>query len=106
MHDQLVIHMNRTNVVAVGLAFDVSEDTITSEIRSDKDVSSDLLATFEVTYATDGTDGELLLILNENELENVTKTYGFMDLKRVAGDETVSVFLEPLKVFFQGVVTA
>ncbi len=106
MHDQLVIHMNRTNVVAVGLAFDVSEDIITSEIRSDKDVSSDLLATFEVTYATDGTDGELLLILNENELENVTKTYGFMDLKRVAGDETVSVFLEPLKVFFQGVVTA
>lgn len=105
MHDQLVIHLNRTNYVAVGLAFDVSGETITSEIRSEKTLDSDLLATFTVEYATDGTDGELVLILNSEDLTNVTKTYGFMDLKRISGDEPLSIFSEPLKVLFQGVVT-
>lgn len=106
MYDELIIHKNRTNVIAVGLAFDVSEDTITSQIRSGLKENSELLVEFDVFFATDGTDGELLLVLDDEETGDITKTYGYMDLKRVTNGQPVSVFTKPLKVVFKEVVTA
>lgn len=106
MSSELVIHLNRTNRIPLKIHEDVSLDAFFSEIREEKDNTSDLLCTFQVEFLTDGTDGELVLTLPESELEYVTKRYGYMDLKRVSGGENLPVFNEPLKVKFQKVVTS
>lgn len=100
----IYIHKNRTNLVMVSLGIDVSQDTITSQIRAERDVTSDLLATWTVSFITDGTDGELLLTLDD-AITWPAKSNGFMDLKRVSGGEPISVFQEPIPVAFVGVVT-
>lgn len=102
MPKPLVIHKGRTNIIPVGLGFDVSGDDFKSEIRDSK---SELIAEFEVTFLTDGTDGELILTLDNSESENIDKTYGFMDIKRVSNGEPLSVFNGPLQVVFKSVVT-
>jgi hypothetical protein len=105
MSGELVIHRNRTNIVPLGLGMDVSGDTITSQIRVEPGADGDPLAEWDVTFATDGTDGEIILTLTSTQLAGITVNYGYMDLKRVSGGEPLSVFLEPLQVHFQGVVT-
>lgn len=106
---QLAVHRNRTNSVVINVGFDVSQDVITSEIRKEIDWESDLLATWTVAYVTDGTDGRLLLTLDDSVTQLITSTIGYMDLKRRIGGATgepVSVFLEPIEVVFKGTVTA
>ena len=105
MSGELVVHRNRTNIVPLGLGFDVSGDTITSQIRVEPGEADPPLAEWTVTFATDGTDGEIVLTLLEEDVSAIDVNYGYMDLKRVSGGEPLSVFLEPLKVHFQGVVT-
>ncbi len=58
---QIVVHKGRTTVVSVSVGVDVSQDTITSEIRDGKSQSADLIATWVVSFVTDGTDGALIL---------------------------------------------
>jgi hypothetical protein len=108
MSKSITIHKGRTNKVLVSLGYDVSGDTLTSEIRIDKDQASDLLATFTVGFVTTGADGELVLTLDDSSFtaEVLTRSYGFMDIKRVANGEPLSVFAEPVEVVFQGTVTA
>lgn len=106
MSGELIIHRNRTNIVQVPLGFDVSNDVITSQIRKERNHESNLLAEWNVSFATDGTDGKIVLTLVASAISSITQTYGYMDLKRVSGGEPLSVFAEPLKVKFQGVVTA
>lgn len=106
MSGEVVVHRNRTTKVLLNLGFDVSGDTITSQIREEADVSSNLLATWTVSFDTDGTDGKLTLTLSSSDVATVTKKYGYMDLKRVSGGEPLPVFKEPIKVKFQGVVTS
>jgi hypothetical protein len=103
---QLVIHKGRTIVVPVSLGYDVSQDTFASEIRDEKDSTSELLATWVVSFATDGTDGELLLTLDDAATALVTKTTGWMDLKRISAGEPLNVFDEPLEVLFKETITA
>lgn len=105
MSDELILHRNRTNIIRLGLGMDVSLDTITSEVKAEIDPDADPLVTFDVTFDTDGTDGELILTVDDEDVSAVTQNYGWMDLKRVSGGEPLSVFLEPLRVKFQGVVT-
>lgn len=105
MSNQVVVHKGRTNTLTVDLGIDVSTDTITSEIRSDPDVDSPLLATWVVAFATDGTDGELIFTLDDTYTSQITAASGFMDIKRVTGGEPVPVFDKPLEVIFRGTVT-
>jgi hypothetical protein len=102
MADSILIHKNRTNIISVALGFDVSNDTITSEIR-DKDL--ELIAEFDVSFASDGSDGELILTLDDEQTSEITQVYGYMDLKRFSGGEPLSVFESPLEVIFQEVIT-
>lgn len=104
--DQLTIKRGRTIVVPVSLGFDISADTFTSEIRVGRDISTALIATWSVTFATDGTDGELLLSLDDAVTALISYSIGYMDIKRVTGGEPVSVFDDPIQVAFEGVVTA
>lgn len=103
---QIVVHKGRTVVITVSLGIDVSQDTITSQIRASKGADSDLIAEWSVAFATDGTDGELILTLDNSVTSTIEKTIGYMDLKRVSGGEPISVFDEPLEVLLKNVVTA
>lgn len=106
MSNEVVVHKGRTNVIRVHMGIDVSADTITSEIRSDPDVDSPLLATWIVAFETDGTDGKLILTLDDVVTSGIQANGGYMDLKRVTGGEPVPVFDRPLEVSFRGTVTA
>lgn len=106
MSSAIIVHKNRTNIITVGLGYDVSADTITSEIRAQPEVDSPLLATWTVAFATDGEDGELVLTLDDTVTAQISATSGFMDIKRVTGSEPVPVFDKPLEVIFRGTVTA
>jgi hypothetical protein len=105
MSNRIIVHKNRTNTVTVSLGIDVSGDVITSEIRSEPTVESPLLATWVVSFKTDGTDGELILKLDDFITKEIAATSGYMDLKRVVGGEPVAVFDQPLEVSFRGSVT-
>ena len=106
MSGHLIIYKNRTNTVTVGLGIDVSADTITSEIRAARDVNSDLIATWDVAFLTDGTDGELVLTLDDSDTANITHVGGYMDIKRLSGGEPLVTHLDSIPVVIQGVVTA
>lgn len=101
-NDTLVVYKNRTNIVPVSLGIDVSDDTITSEIRSANDV---LIATWSVTFASDGTDGELIFTLDNSAVSSITHQTGLMDIKRVSGGEPLPVFERPIEVEFRNAIT-
>ncbi len=101
----IVVYKNRTNVISVGLGVDVSGDTFESEIRERVGAGYPLIATWNVGFATDGTDGELVLTLDDAQLSAVTAKSGYMDIKRISGGEPYAVFA-PIKVVFQDTVTA
>ncbi len=102
---QVSVHKGRTVILPVSVGFDVSQDTITSDIRVGKDSSSELIASWVVSFETDGVDGELILTLDNAATELITKSVGYMDLKRVTGGEPVTVFDEPLEVLFKDIIT-
>ena len=106
MQKAVVIHKGGTNVITVGLGFNVSSDAITSQVRKQPSQGSELLATWDVTFATDGTDGELILTMDDSVTRDILHTNGFMDLKRLSNGEPISVFRSPIPVIFEGTVTA
>ncbi|MGW8178935.1 MAG: hypothetical protein ACWGQW_09260, partial [bacterium] len=71
---QIDIHKFRTNNILLKLGFDVSGDTFTSEIRKEEDPTSTLIATVDCNFATDGTDGQVILTVDDGDLANVTVT--------------------------------
>lgn len=101
----VVVQKGRTVVVPVSLGFNVSQDVITSEIRVAPSYESTLIATWEVTFETDGTDGEIVLTLDDAITTAITQSVGYMDLKRVAGGEPLPIFSAPLEVSFIDAVT-
>jgi hypothetical protein len=105
MSGELVVYKNRTNTITVSLGINVAGDVITSEIRAEPDVASPLLMTWTVAYATDGTDGELILSVDDNATAQIKANSGYMDIKRVTGGEPVPVFDRPVEVEFRGAVT-
>jgi hypothetical protein len=59
-----------------------------------------------VSFKTDGSDGWLILTLDDSDSTSITDRIGYMDLKRVTAGEPVSMLDEPLQVEFRKVVTA
>lgn len=106
MPEQIIVVKGRTTILQVAVGYDVSGDEFVSEIRAEIDRESDLLATWEVTFATDGTDGELILTLDDSETDDIEKNVGYMDIKRISGGEPFPLFNSPLEVSFQDSVTA
>ncbi len=102
---QVIVHKGRTTVVSVSVGVDVSQDAITSEIRDGKSQSAELIATWVVSFATDGKDGELILTLDDSPTPEITKRVGYMDLKRITAGEPLPVFDEPLEVIFKESIT-
>ncbi len=102
---QVIVYKGRTVILPVSLGVDISQDIITSEIRVGKSQSSALIATWIVSFATDGVDGKLILTLDDSVTTAITKSTGYMDLKRITGGEPLSVFDEPLEVLFKDSIT-
>jgi hypothetical protein len=105
MSNEVVVHKGRTNVIVIKLGYNISADTWTSEIRTQPVQESVLIATWDVEFVTDGSDGDLRLTLNEAITSQIKLNTGYMDLKRVTGGEPVPVFDRPLEVIFRGTVT-
>jgi hypothetical protein len=103
--NEVIVHKARTNSIVVNLGEDVSGDTFTSQIRSQPEHDSTLLMTWTVSFVTDGTDGKLLLTVDDLITEQIEVASGYMDLRRVTGGQPVPVFDRPLEVEFRGVVT-
>jgi hypothetical protein len=104
MPNEVIVHKGRVNTTEVRMGFDVSGDTITSEIRSQPTVDATLLATWDVAFLTDGTDGVLVLTIDDMD-RLIDAEKGYMDLKRDISGELVPVFDKPLEVIFRGTVT-
>lgn len=105
MSDPITVHKGRTDTIEVQLPYSVETDTITSEIREGKRSDSELIATWTVEFKTDGTDGIVILTLDDAVTAGIEQRVGYMDLKRVSDGEPVPVFDEPLQVLFKDVVT-
>lgn len=106
MYNPVVVKVGRTNVIGVSFEGDISGEVWASEIRKGRSISSELIATWDVAFATDGTDGNLVLTLDDAVTAAIQHTTGWMDVKRVANGEPFSAFVEPIPVIFEGVVTA
>ena len=102
MADAIVVHKGRTNIITVSLGIDVSDDIITSDIRTE---SKALIASWDVDFDSDGVDGELILTLDDSVTVGITQTRGVMDIKRISGGEPLPVFDMPLEVEFRETVT-
>lgn len=102
MSDAVIVYKDRTNVLPVSLGIDVSGDVLTSEIRTP---SGDLIAEWVVTKDSDGSDGELILTLDNLSVAVIAYTKGLMDIKRVSGGEPLPVFESPIEVEFREAVT-
>lgn len=103
MSNTIVVYKNRTNILTVNLGVDVSADTFSSEIRTE---SGDLIATWVVAFDGDGTDGSLVLTLDNTITAAIDYASGLMDIKRVSAGEPFPVFDNPLEVEFRDTVTA
>lgn len=105
--DQIIVTRHRTTKVQLSLPYDVTGDTISSEIREDDDPESTLLATWDVSLVSaEAGHSELVLTIDSAAANQVEKELGYMDLKRLSGGEPLNVFDGVLEVLFKDPVTA
>lgn len=102
---QIIVHKDRTTVITVSLGMDISQDTITSEIREGRNSETALIAEWVVEFDTDGADGELVLTIDDSVASEISQRKGYMDIKRVSDGEPKSVFDHPLDVVFKESIT-
>ena len=103
--DPITVFTNRTTVVQVALSYDVSSDTITSQIREGRSSDSAPIADWVVTKPNGGEDGELVLTMPYDTAKNITAKSGYFDLKRVSNGEPLPVFNVPFPVIFTECIT-
>jgi hypothetical protein len=104
MSTEVIVHKDRTNSLEISLGFDITGETITSQIRSEPDTEAPLIMEWSVSVV-DATSGELLLTVDNVDTADIKANSGFMDLKRVSGGEPLAIFDHPIEVRFVGSVT-
>jgi hypothetical protein len=100
--DAVLVHKDRTTRITVSLGMDVSDDTITSQIRTK---SGELIVDWTVEYDSDGTDGELILTIDNALTSDITAETGEMDFKRMSAGEPLAIIAKPIEVQFVKAVT-
>lgn len=103
--NEVIVHKGRYNRIIVNLGISAVGSTFVSEIRTNPTVESILIAAWTIGFLTDGTDGKLVLTLDDT-VRNITASKGFMDLKRVVFGVPIPVFDQPLEVLIRGTVSA
>ena len=99
----LEVYKDRVTTVTVDLGMDITGDTLTSQIRERQDKSSALIGSWDI--AVDDAESGLITMTFDDSPGTVTKTEGWMDIKRVIGSEAYPVWDDPLRVKFVGAVT-
>lgn len=105
MSEVLVIHKNIRNVIPVSMGIDVSTDTFYSSVKSEPGIGKPVIMDFVVSFLTDGTDGELLLTVDDTITGQIQVDKGYMDIRRIVAGEPVPVFDRPVEVEFRDTVT-
>lgn len=95
------VHRFRTTVHKISLGFDVSGETIRSEIRETSSPTSALIATWEIEVIGGGSTGELRLSLDNSVTKHINHKIGYMDILRESGGEPYSVLDDPIQVCFK-----
>ena len=103
MTDKIIVFKDRTNIVQVSLGFNVSDDVITSQIRA---YDGTLIATWQVDFDNDGSDGELIFTLDDSAVSGITYQTGQMDIKRMSNGEPYPVGDALIEVEFRDSVTS
>lgn len=103
--EPIKVWRGRTTTLQVSLSYDVSSDIIKSQIRQGRNPQSTLITEWNVSYKTDGTDGELIFTIDDAVSTGIADNYGYMDIMRITDNEPVSVFDDPFPVVFKDVVT-
>lgn len=103
--DQIIIHRGRTVVVPVSVSYDLTGSTITSDIRKTRKASSDLIASWSVSFKTDGSDGDFLLTIPHDVTTPIVDELGYMDIKRVLDGEPTNIIDTPIQVVFVDAIT-
>jgi hypothetical protein len=106
MSDYITVYKGRTKVLPVTLGKDVSKAKFKADIRVSQDPSSALVSTWSVLFATDGTDGELLLTLDRSVTMEIDRVRGYMFLRKLTDREPIHVFEPPLEVRFVSTIAA
>lgn len=105
MSNRVTVYKRRANVKQVSLGFDVSADTFASDIRAAVSPSSLLIASWQVTFLTNGSDGLLVLRMSASVANQISADVGYMDIKRISGGQPLPTLARPLEVEFIGAVT-
>jgi len=105
MGNTINVPRGRTKTVKVSLGRDVSASEFSSDIRVDRDKESDLIASWVIEFATDGTDGELVFTLDDLTTASIEAKSGYMDIKEVKDGEPTNANYEPIEVSFFNVIT-
>lgn len=103
--NKLVVYKNRTNIITVRLGYDITGDTLTSQIREQPDQDAAFIAEWDVDVV-DAALGEITMTLTPTDLVGVTQVRGFTDIKRVSSGQSLPVFTDAIQVEFRGTVTA
>lgn len=104
MSGAVVVYRGRETTINLDLNMDCTGDTITSEIRSEPNRDSNLIATWDVTVV-DASTGKYKLILGATASGQVVVDSGYTDVLRVSNSKPLPVFDNPLEVIFKGTVT-
>lgn len=102
MSDAVLVYKDRTTRITANLGLDVSSDTITSEIRSK---SGEFLVEWTIEFDSDGTDGELIMTIDNALTTDLVAEEGLMDFKRMSAGEPLPVIARALEVQFVKSVT-
>lgn len=98
--DSVIVVRGNTVEVPVSLAFNVSADTLYSSIRTTEDPDSDVIAEWDISFITNGTDGELLFTLDGDITADIVEDIGYMFFISINGGDPIDIFDVPVVVEF------
>lgn len=98
--DSLIVVRGNTVEVPVSLAFNVSADTLVSSIRETEDPDSDVIAEWDISFVTDGKDGELLFTLDGDITDAIVEDIGYMFFISLNDGDPIDIFDVPVTVEF------
>lgn len=105
MLDRITVHKHRATVISFGFGIDLSQDTLTSQIRDSKNSTGNDLGFWDIQPLTDGTDGRYVFTFSPEKATLVTVDKGYMDVKRVSGGQPLTLMNRILTVEFKDVIT-
>lgn len=97
----LIVAKTKTVIVPISLGFNVVGWVFTADLRATVVATSALIATWIVTFDTDGKDGELIATLQDTITSGLTVGTAYMRLKRIIPSPTLEIFGEPVLTSIQ-----